>query len=68
MVISRMEEKRGSGKIRIMIADDFELLREDMRELIDRQEDMEVVGTAGSGKGIVELAADTEFDIILMDI
>ncbi len=51
-----------------MIADDFELLREDMRELIDRQEDMEVVGTAGSGKGIVELAADTEFDIILMDI
>ena len=50
MVISRMEEKRGSGKIRIMIADDFELLREDMRELIDRQEDMEVVGTAGSGR------------------
>ncbi len=63
-----LEEKRWPGKIRIMIADDFELLREDMCELIERQEDMEVVGTAGSGKQIVELAAETEFDIILMDI
>lgn len=55
-------------KIRIMIADDVPLLLEDMSELIDRQSDMEVVGTAGSGKKIVELAKETEFDIILMDI
>ena len=29
---------------------------------------MEVAGTANSGKKIVELAKNTEFDIILMDI
>ena len=51
-----------------MIADDFPLLLEDMCELIDKQSDMEVVGTANSGKRIVELAKETEFDIILMDI
>ena len=63
-----MEEKKDGKKIRIMIADDIRLLLEDMCELIDSQDDMEVVGTAQSGKGIVELAKEKEFDIILMDI
>lgn len=56
------------NKIRILVADDFELLREDVSELINKQEDMEVVGQASSGKEIVELAKNTEFDLILMDI
>lgn len=55
-------------KIKIMIADDFQLLLEDMTELIDIQSDMKVVGTAKSGKEIVELAESTDFDLILMDI
>jgi len=55
-------------KIRILIADDFELLREDMMELINKQPDMEIVGDASSGREIVELAKTTEFDLILMDI
>ncbi len=60
-----MEEKENTRKIKIMIADDFPLLVEDLCELIERQE---VAGTANSGKKIVELAKNTEFDIILMDI
>ena len=55
-------------KIRILIADDFSLLREDMIELINKQPDMEVVGEASSGREIVELAQKTEYDLILMDI
>ena len=55
------------GKIRILIADDFELLREDLASVI-RQPDMEVVGCAASGKEIVELSAQVEYDLILMDI
>lgn len=55
-------------KIRIMIAEDFDLLREDWSELINRQPDMEVVGVASSGKEITALASETECDIILMDI
>ena len=55
-------------KIRILIADDFVYLREDLTELINKQEDMEVVGEAESGSEIVELAEKTDYDIILMDI
>lgn len=56
------------GKIRILIADDFELLREDLSELLSGQPDMEVVGCAASGREIVELSAQVEYDLILMDI
>lgn len=55
-------------KYKILIADDFPLLREDLAEFINRQPDMEVVGEAASGKEIVALAASVEYDLILMDI
>ncbi len=58
-----MPEKR-----KILIADDFQLLREDLTELINNQRDMEVVGCAASGKEIVSLAKTVEYDLILMDI
>lgn len=54
--------------IRIMIAEDFQLLREDLRDTLSAQPDMEVVGLAESGKQAVELARSTLCDIILMDI
>ncbi len=57
-----------SKKIRILIADDFSLLREDMSELINRQPDMEVVGEAANSKEIINLAGSVSYDIILMDI
>ena len=54
--------------IRLLIAEDFDLLREDLSETLSAQPDMEVVGAAASGKAVQELAARTEFDLILMDI
>jgi DNA-binding NarL/FixJ family response regulator len=54
--------------IRLLIADDFPILLEDLSEIINSQPDMKVVGTALSGQKIVELASQVEFDIILMDI
>ncbi|MDF2533466.1 MAG: response regulator transcription factor [Clostridia bacterium] len=55
-------------KIRIMIAEDFDLLREDLCELINSQSDMEVVGAAATGSQITKLAKENDCDIILMDI
>lgn len=55
-------------KIKILVAEDVALLREDLCELLDSQPDMVVVGSASGGKEIVELARNTEFDLILMDI
>lgn len=54
--------------IRLLIADDFPILLDDLSETINSQPDMKVVGTALSGQKIVELASQVEFDIILMDI
>ncbi len=54
--------------IRIIIAEDFLLLREDLRDTLSRQEDMEVTGLAATGKEAVALAGSVPFDIILMDI
>lgn len=55
-------------KIKIMVAEDFELLREDLCDLINAQKDMEVVGDAATGDEIVKLASEKDCDIILMDI
>lgn len=57
-----------ADKIKILIADDFQILREDLRDLINWQSDMEVVGMAGSSREIIMLAEATDYDIILMDI
>lgn len=51
-----------------MIAEDFKLLREDLRDFLNEQNDMTVVGMAESGAEILELARRTECDMILMDI
>ena len=44
--------------IRILIADDFALLREDICDTLNAQEDMEVVGTAESGAQAEARGAD----------
>lgn len=54
--------------IKVAIAEDFELIREDLKELIDSQEDMQVVWAAETGVQAVELAEKEATDIILMDI
>lgn len=54
--------------INILIAEDYELLREDLVEMLSEQQDIQVVGTAKNSEEIIELAQNVPFDIILMDI
>ena len=54
--------------MRILIAEDFDLLREDLRAILSAQPDMEVVGEAATGAELVRLAAQREFDLALVDI
>lgn len=54
--------------IRILIADDFALLREDLRETISAQEDMQVIGEAATGAELVQLSRTLEFDVALVDV
>jgi DNA-binding NarL/FixJ family response regulator len=54
--------------IRLLIADDYDAMRENIRSFVDRQPDIEVVGEAKDGETAVELAGKLSPDIVLMDI
>jgi two-component system response regulator NreC len=57
-----------SKKLRIIIAEDHKTVREGIKLLVNAQDDMEVVGEAGDGEAVLELASKLDPDIVLMDI
>lgn len=54
--------------ITIMVAEDIDLLREDMVEALNEQDDMQVIADVATGKEIVEAVLNQPPDIVLMDI
>lgn len=56
------------SKIRVLIVDDHRLVRAGIRSLLTGQDDIEVVGEAGSGWEAVEQTAHLQPDVVLMDI
>jgi DNA-binding NarL/FixJ family response regulator len=54
--------------IRIVLADDHELLRRSLAALISAEADLDVVGEAGNGLDAVELAHRLRPDVVVMDI
>jgi len=55
-------------QIRILLADDHNILRDGMRLLLERQPGFVVVGEASDGREVLELAHDQRPDVIVMDI
>ena len=56
------------GRIKIIIADDSDFVRDGMRIILDVDEDFEVIGCAGNGREAIEIAKENAPDIFLMDI
>jgi DNA-binding NarL/FixJ family response regulator len=54
--------------IRVLLADDQTLVRSGFRALLERSEDIEVVGEAANGEEAVERARAERPDVVLMDI
>ena len=55
-------------RIKVLLADDHVLVREGTRQLLEREEDIQVVAEAGDGEEAVRLAAQTRPDVALVDI
>lgn len=54
--------------IRVLLADDHELVREGLRTVLAPEREFEVVGDAGTGEEAVELARALRPDVVLMDL
>ncbi|MBA4379661.1 MAG: hypothetical protein C0393_03065 [Anaerolinea sp.] len=59
----------GDGdKIRVLIVDDNAETRENIRKLLQFESNIEVVGTAKSGREAIQLSQEITPDVVLMDI
>jgi DNA-binding NarL/FixJ family response regulator len=54
--------------IRVLLVDDQALFREGLETLLSVHKDIQVVGQASNGQEAVELAAQVQPDVILMDV
>jgi DNA-binding NarL/FixJ family response regulator len=54
--------------MRILLADDHNVLRKGLRRILEEQPDLEVVGEAADGREAVNLANTLHPDIVVMDI
>ena len=56
------------GRIRVVLVDDHEMMRDGLREALLRTGDYEVVGEAGDGVEAVRAAQSLRPDVIIMDV
>lgn len=55
-------------KLRVVLVDDHELVRQGLRSILERESDVEVVGEAASGRAALELARTLAPDLVVMDV
>src|SRR6476620_2259743 len=53
--------------IRVLIADDHEVVRSGVRAILESQTGIEIVGEAANGKDAVGLALSTHPDVVVLD-
>ncbi|HOP64522.1 MAG TPA: response regulator transcription factor [Spirochaetota bacterium] len=54
--------------IRIVIADDHEIVRAGLKQIIADDDDMKVTGESNNGENLIELVKKNEYDVVLLDL
>jgi DNA-binding NarL/FixJ family response regulator len=62
------DQSRPAAPIKVLLADDQELVRAGFKVLLDTEDDITVVGEAADGAQAVAMARATRPDVVLMDI
>jgi len=55
-------------KIKVMLADDHGILREGVRGILERDEELEVVAEAGESNEVVEIVTTAKPDVLVLDL
>ena len=56
------------SKIRILLVDDHPLVRRALRDILEREPDLQVIGEAGDGRQAIDMTEQHHPDIVIMDI
>ncbi len=64
----REAARRRAGTIRLLIADDQQLMRQGIHTILDQDKQFSIVGEASTGQEAVRLARELEPDVVVMDI
>jgi two-component system, NarL family, invasion response regulator UvrY len=57
-----------NSKIRVLLADDHQVVRESLAKLLQERPEIQVIGEAGDGNSAVELVRQLKPDVVLMDL
>ena len=69
MIIAMRSYERGTGmSIKVLIADDHQIMREGLRSLLEKENDIQVLGEAEDGRMIQRMARELLPDVIIMDV
>lgn len=64
----RGPDGRGNDRIRILLVDDHQALRDGLKSLFEDEEDIEVVGEASDGEEAIVLSKRVRPDLVIMDV
>jgi len=68
MAATKAKAKAAKKRVKVLIADDQTLFREGIKDLLENEKTVEVIGEAADGTEVVRLAKKLRPDVILMDI
>lgn len=60
-----MEEQR---EITVLVVDDHQMLRDHIRNIIDKQENQTVIGEASNGEEAINFVKENDPDVIVLDV